>query len=249
VIRRVLFLSGVVLAGAVALVFLTGHGRHTLTPPTRTMPPVAPVGVPTYSYDAAKASHSSAYVWPVIDSFLTDVPEGARVLDLGSGTGELLASFTNRGWERVGLDISASGVNLARTAHPEVTFVLADATGDLGSVLELGSFDVVVSSETLEHVTLPRLFVANAYRALKPGGRLVISTPYNGYLKHLAIALLGRSDAYLDPFWDWGHIKFFSVKTMSTLLWDAGFVDLEYEGAGRIPYFWKSMVFVAHKPR
>ena len=66
-------------------------------------------------------------------------------------------------------------------------------------------------------------------------------------MKQLGVALLGRADAYYDPLWDWGHIKFYSVDTMSTLLWEAGFDDLEYQGAGRVPYLWKSMVFVAHK--
>src|SRR5690606_21686368 len=122
---------------------------------------------------------------PVVESFLTDVPTAARVLDLGTGTGALLASFEERGWERVGVDISASGIDLARAAHPDITFVLADATEDLSGLLPLGTFDVVVSTETLEHVALPRRFLQNAFAALKPGGRLVISTPYNGYLKHL----------------------------------------------------------------
>ncbi len=247
-IRRLLFLSGVVVVGAIALLFFTGQGRHHVDPPPRVVATTAPEATSVYPYTEATASHSSAYVRPVVDSFLTDVPTGSHVLDMGSGTGELLASFGKRGWERVGLDISSTGVELARAAHPDITFVLADATDDLSALLELGTFDVVVSTETLEHVALPRRFLQNAFAALKPGGRLVISTPYNGYLKHLAIAVLGRSDAYFDPFWDWGHIKFYSVKTMSTLLWDAGFVDLAYEGAGRMPYFWKSMVFVAYKP-
>jgi 2-polyprenyl-6-hydroxyphenyl methylase/3-demethylubiquinone-9 3-methyltransferase len=181
-------------------------------------------------------------------SYLADVPAGASVLDLGCGTGELLASFADRQWRRTGLDMSAAGIQVARTAHPDITFVEADATGDLKSLIGEGAFEVVVSTETLEHVTLPRLFVKNAYEALKPGGRFVLSVPYNGYLKHLGIAVLGRSDSYFDPFWDWGHIKLFSVNTMAILLWDAGFERLEYQSSGRVPYLWNSMVFVAYKP-
>ena len=180
-------------------------------------------------------------------SYLADVPAGARVLDLGCGTGELLASMHDRQWIRTGIDMSTPGIAEGRRTHPDITFIEADATGDLTSHITPGSFDVVVSTETLEHVTLPRLFLKNAYDALKPGGRLVLSVPYNGYVKQLGVALLGRADAYYDPLWDWGHIKFYSVDTMSTLLWEAGFDDLEYQGAGRVPYLWKSMVFVAHK--
>lgn len=193
--------------------------------------------------------HSSTYVRPVILSYLADVPAGAQVLDLGCGTGELLASLTDRQWIRTGLDISTTGIVEGRRTHPDITFIEADATGDLTNHIALGTFDVVVSTETLEHVTLPRRFLQNAYQALKPGGRLVLSVPYNGYVKQLAVAALGRTDGYYNPLWDWGHIKFYSVDTLSALLWDAGFDRLEYQGAGRVPYLWKSMVFVAHKEK
>lgn len=232
----------VVIAG----LWLTGRGRHALSPPT-TVGTAADVAA-EYAYSDAAPSHSSRYVWPVITSHLTDVPAGARVLDLGSGSGALLASLSGRGWERVGVDISASGVKAAREAFPDITFIEADATGDLSAQVGASSFDVVISTETLEHVVLPRLFVRNAYLVLKPGGRLILSVPYHGYLKNLAIALRGSADQHYDPLWDWGHIKFFSIHTLSTLLWEAGFVDLQFEGAGRFPYLWNSMVFVARKP-
>lgn len=193
--------------------------------------------------------HSSTYVRPVVLSYLTDVPAGAHMLDLGCGTGELLASLRDRQWIRTCIDMSTTGIAEGRRTHPDITFIEADATGDLSSHIAMGSFDVVVSTETLEHVTLPRLFLKNAYEALKPGGRLVLSVPYNGYVKQLGVAVLGRTDAYYNPLWDWGHIKFYSVDTMSALLWEAGFDDLEYQGTGRVPYLWKSMVFVAHKNR
>jgi SAM-dependent methyltransferase len=229
--------------------FVMGRGSHPLArPATVNHVPPSPLEHASYPYAAAFTPHSSSYVRPVLLSYLADVPAGARVLDLGCGTGELLAALKDRQWIRTGLDISATGIAEGRRSHPDITFIEADATGDLSGHIAPGSFDVVVSTETLEHVTLPRLFLKNAYQALKPGGRLVLSVPYNGYVKQLAVAVLGRTDGYYNPLWDWGHIKFYSVDTMSTLLWEAGFDDLEYQGAGRVPYLWKSMVFVARKP-
>jgi SAM-dependent methyltransferase len=227
--------------------FLMGRGSHPLERPPAAPQQAAP-STSSYVYGAATMPHTAGYVRPVVMSYLEDVPVGASVLDLGCGTGELLASMADRQWQRTGVDMSTQGIQLARQAHPDITFVEADATGDLKSLIGEGTFDIVVSTETLEHVTLPRLFVKNAYEALKPGGRLVLSVPYNGYLKHLVIATLGRTGGYFDPLWDWGHIKFYTVDSMATLLWEAGFDRLEYQGAGRVPYLWKSMVFVAHKP-
>jgi 2-polyprenyl-6-hydroxyphenyl methylase/3-demethylubiquinone-9 3-methyltransferase len=236
-------LAAITIAGAA--VMWTGSGRHRLDDPVQARTSAT---APAYPYHDGAPSHPSSYIWPAVTARIGDLPSGTRILDLGCGSGALLASLEGRGWERVGLDISASGIEMARATHPEVTFVLGDATGDLTSVLEHGSFDVVISTETLEHVQLPRRFLSNAYDALKPGGRLVISVPYNGYLKTLAVALLGRGDQYYNAGWDWGHIKFFSVDSLAQLLWEAGFTGLEYEGVGRAPYFWKSMVFVATKP-
>jgi SAM-dependent methyltransferase len=247
VLRRILFVSCfVALAGAAAM-FLMGRGSHPLKDPSPGSRS-APLHSPDYIYGAAVEPYTASYVRPVVMSYLADVPAGASVLDLGCGTGALLASMHDRQWRRTGVDLSAQGIQIARQTHPDITFIEADATGDLKSLIGEGTFDIVVSTETLEHVTLPRLFVQNAYQALKPGGRLVLSVPYNGYLKYLAIAALGRTDGYFDPLWDWGHIKFFTVDSMANLLWDSGFERLEYQGAGRVPYLWKSMVFVAYKP-
>jgi hypothetical protein len=82
---------------------------------------------------------------------------------------------------------------------------------------------------------------------LKPGGHLILSTPYNGYMKNLAISVLNGWDRHINPLWDGGHIKFWSKATLSTLLQEEGFTVERFLGAGRLPWFWKSMILMAKR--
>jgi hypothetical protein len=77
------------------------------------------------------------------------------------------------------------------------------------------------------------------------GGKLIVSTPYHGYIKNLAMALLGKMDGHYTALWDGGHIKFFSRKTLEQMLEERGFVVTDFAGAGRVPYLWKSMLVSA----
>ena len=103
--------------------------------------------------------------------------------------------------------------------------------------------------EVVEHVYAPRQFAKRVYDLLEPGGVAVISTPYHGYLKNLAIALLDKSDWHHTALWDHGHIKFWSIKTLGQLLTKAGFTDIKFLRVGRIPVLAKSMIAVARKPQ
>ena len=110
-----------------------------------------------------------------------------------------------------------------------------------------GEFDAVVSTEVIEHLFLPRQLLDLAFARLRPGGFLLVTTPYHGYLKNLALALFNRWDSHWSPQWDGGHVKFWSRRTLTTLLEAQGFRVLEFRGAGRFPWLWKSMVLVAEK--
>jgi 2-polyprenyl-3-methyl-5-hydroxy-6-metoxy-1,4-benzoquinol methylase len=105
----------------------------------------------------------------------------------------------------------------------------------------------VVSLEVVEHCYDPRHFARTLYALVDDGGIAVISTPYHGYLKNLALAVAGKWDDHLGPLWDGGHIKFFSIATLRTLLADAGFRDIRFIRVGRIPPLAKSIVAVASK--
>ena len=100
----------------------------------------------------------------------------------------------------------------------------------------------MISIEVIEHLFYPKELPRLAKRCLKPHGRLIISTPYHGYLKNLALALSGSLDSHYGVHWDGGHIKFFSVPSLSQLLMAEGYSALEFKFAGRLPYLWKTML-------
>ncbi|HEY5552108.1 MAG TPA: hypothetical protein VIK52_09475 [Opitutaceae bacterium] len=67
-------------------------------------------------------------------------------------------------------------------------------------------------------------------------------------MKNLVLSLTDRWDDHLSPFWDGGHIKFWSRKTLTRLLEEEGFRVTGFIGAGRVPCLWMSMIMVAVKP-
>jgi 2-polyprenyl-6-hydroxyphenyl methylase/3-demethylubiquinone-9 3-methyltransferase len=109
------------------------------------------------------------------------------------------------------------------------------------------NWDVVVSTEVIEHLFDPRKFMSNIYNILREEGWLIITTPYHGYLKNLSLAITGKLDNHYTALWDGGHIKFWSKRTLTQLLSEAGFDEITFYGAGRLPWFWKSMVMCARK--
>ena len=83
---------------------------------------------------------------------------------------------------------------------------------------------------------------------LLPGGLCVLTTPYHGYIKNLALALTNRFDRHVDPLWDGGHIKFWSRATLGRLLREHGFETIRLRRVGRVPWLAKSILAVFRKP-
>ncbi|MCP9825036.1 bifunctional 2-polyprenyl-6-hydroxyphenol methylase/3-demethylubiquinol 3-O-methyltransferase UbiG [Synechococcus sp. EJ6-Ellesmere] len=203
--------------------------------------------------------HTEAYLYKPLQLLLRDFvpppPAGQAspaprptVLDLGCGNGARAEALHSCGYEGVGVDPSASGIAQARRRLPSIPFHQAPADPAALAQLQLPVFDAVLSTEVVEHVYSPRQWAAAAYAVLKPGGVLICSTPYHGYLKNCALALSGKLDAHFTALWDGGHIKFWSRRTLTALLQEAGFQVVAFRGAGRWPWLWKSMLLAARKP-
>ena len=119
------------------------------------------------------------------------------------------------------------------------------STDKLPDQLQQIQFDTIISTEVIEHLYDPEGFINFCKQALTANGELIISTPYHGYLKNLALSLFNKWDTHLDPMWHGGHIKLWSKNTLSRALTDAGFTLTAFKGCGRVPYFWKSMIIKA----
>jgi 2-polyprenyl-3-methyl-5-hydroxy-6-metoxy-1,4-benzoquinol methylase len=202
-----------------------------------------------YGFYNDRPSHMhSLFLPPLMELCRPYVTAGTRVLDVGCGNGATAGVFLSMGCDVVGIDLSETGIHLARRTYPAGRFEVLPADAQILERLHCEPFDLAVSTEVVEHLYDPRSYVAGCYKAVRPGGRFICSTPYHGYVKNLAISLVGRWDRHMNPLWDGGHIKLWSRRTLNQLLLDSGFRGLRFRGVGRFPFLWMTMLISADKP-
>jgi SAM-dependent methyltransferase len=140
------------------------------------------------------------------------LPPGARVLDVGCGRGVILGPLADLGFEAHGVEISTEA---ARGADPRAEIRIAPRLQDAGYAE--GSFDEVVIWHALEHLHDPRGTVTEAFRILRPGGRLVVAVPN---LSSFQARFTGAAWFHLDlP----RHLYHFPLGALRRLLTDNGF--------------------------
>jgi SAM-dependent methyltransferase len=148
----------------------------------------------------------------------------ARVLDIGSGTGDLAAEIREAfpAAELLGLDVSAAAVEQAARKVPAATFLQRDlVSGSEPEPAHRGWATHAVCSEVLEHVDDPGALLENARSYLAPGCRLVVTVPggpMSAFDRHI------------------GHRQHFTATSVRALLEQAGFVVERSTRAG-FPFF------------
>jgi len=190
------------------------------------------------------ATDAHGYLYPTLYEMLLEY-KGSRILDVGCGNGVIAGRLLDAGFDVYGIDASATGINIANGTSPGRFFIHDIFSEKLPDALSKFQFDVVISTEVIEHIYAPRKYIKLIENCLRPGGVVIISTPYHGYLKNLAMALTGKMDKHFTVLWDGGHIKFWSARTLSALLNEFGFKVTQFRGSGRLPFLWKSMFISA----
>lgn len=133
------------------------------------------------------------------------------ILDVGCGGGWLAKSLLGKNRNIISMDIS--DINPIKAVK---NFSSPDHFGLVGDVLELpikpNSIDCIIASEIIEHIVNPKKFLEQLYNVLTPGGKLIITTPYNELIRtSLCIHCnqLTPQNAHLHSFTEKSVTRFF----------------------------------------
>jgi 2-polyprenyl-6-hydroxyphenyl methylase/3-demethylubiquinone-9 3-methyltransferase len=199
-----------------------------------------------YGYPGAAPAWDNDFLLQPITRYLATQKNFDRIFEIGCGNGVTAHVLSSLGYQVTAIDPSESGIRAASEAYQGIRFAVGNAYEALSE--RYGQFPCVLSLEVIEHCFYPRRVIRTISDLLQDGGTGIISTPYHGYWKNLALAICGRMDAHYTALWDGGHIKFFSVKTMTQLLSEAGFKNIRFSRVGRsIPGLAKSMIVIFEK--
>jgi 2-polyprenyl-3-methyl-5-hydroxy-6-metoxy-1,4-benzoquinol methylase len=135
-----------------------------------------------------------------------------RILDVGCGEGWILELALKRGWEAYGTEFSSRAIEICeRKGIKMYAGVLKPES------IKEKDFDIIVSSETIEHINNPKEEVKNIHQLLRKGGLFYITTPnFNSYLRKM------MKDKYAIIKYP-EHLSYYTTTTLNKLLKETGF--------------------------
>ena len=189
-----------------------------------------PVSEETENYDEYYSESNLSvpdFIWERVSEIISDFSgyrQTNRLLDIGFGAGTILEIAQQQEWDAYGLEVSRPAVEQARKRGFEVFH---------GSLTDARYpdhyFDVITSSEILEHLPDPNADLREIVRILRPGGMFWATTPS---ASSLSFRLLKLDWSVLSPP---EHIQLYSKKGVRLMLEKAGFSKVELKTFGLNP--------------
>lgn len=166
--------------------------------------------------------------WDVRRQFLlSGLHEQDRALDLGCGDGAFTEVMASAGAQTVGAEVAEEALARARRRHPALDFQLVPIDGPLP--FEDCRFELVWASEVIEHAADTARWLSEVRRVLKPGGRLLLTTPSHGRLR----VALGGLERFSPALGD--HLHLYTRRSLRSLLEEFGFEEVSVRTAAGPP--------------
>lgn len=158
----------------------------------------------------------------VQDLFANYVKQDTLILDLGSGDGYYHNQFFSN-YNFLGVDY------IKKDFHSKNSYIIHNLNDyPYPNKIINRKYDCILTIETIEHLNRPDLFLENIYNLLAKDGYLILVTDnkdnIDDKLNNVDISLFNpRLKQYTKNRWTYGHIRYFNVPTLYSLLQDVGF--------------------------
>lgn len=114
----------------------------------------------------------------ILETLRRAFPEARSVLELGCGTGYVLAAEARSGYEVTGTELFPRGIAHARERTPDASFVQLDAR----DLPYRDAFDVVAAYDVIEHIADDQQVLNEMALAVRPGGGIIVTVPQHPWL-------------------------------------------------------------------
>jgi SAM-dependent methyltransferase len=167
------------------------------------------------------------------DIAVTEFPKGGEVLDVAAGSGAMCLRLKEAGYRMTGCDMVEENFKLKGQVQFQQLDLNTEFSKTIGKL-----YDALTATEIIEHLENPRQFLRQCFACLKPGGKLLLSTPNMETALNKAIYVTsGTARWFTDrDYMEYGHITPMPLWVLRKALLEAGFkIDLvtaqgEYTG-------------------
>lgn len=174
-----------------------------------------------------------------LEKKLTEVlPNNSEVLDVGAGEGALSERLSDAGFNVTALDINAEDFKSKKAKFCQINFNNENELDNF-SIQYNEKFDAVIGVEVIEHIENPWKYISFMKKMIKPGGILLITTPnITSWLSRMIFLFEGKFHQFSDGDLSYGHISPISSWELKVVLEKSGFIKVEIEPAGTLPFLW-----------
>lgn len=193
--------------------------------------------------DLQQIKEKSTYDTSRRAQFVSDIAtKDKKILEIGSGYGFFLEHMVNNGYYVEAIELSEDRRELSK-AYCNCNIYSYNIMVDNIPEELYENYDIIVMFHVLEHITKPEVFLRQASKMLKKGGKFIIEVP------NLDDHMLGISNEYTEFFWQRAHVSYYSFEALNRLLVKSDFKNINIMGIQRYSVYNAMNWFINRKPQ